>query len=72
MYGCCGHIECVEVHAKEVGCIPITSSRCLDLPIKVSCRVLCSIPPYRQSYWMWNAGEILYWDNNEIIALEWE
>lgn len=81
MYGCCGHIECVEVHAKEVGCIPITSSRCLDLPIsvfadavnediKVSCRVLCSIPPYRQSYWMWNAGEILYWDNNEKITLE--
>lgn len=53
MYGCCGHIECVEVHAKEVGCIPITSSRCLDLPIsvladainediKVRCRVVCS------------------------------
>lgn len=53
MYGCCGHIECVEVHAKEVGYIPKTSARCLDLPIsvfadainediKVRCRVVCS------------------------------
>ena len=72
MYGCCGHIECVEVHAK---CLDSTISVFADAvneDIKVSCRVLCSIPPYRQSYWMWNAGEILYWDNNEIIALEWE
>ena len=39
--------------------------------LRVSCSIICSVNKATES-WMWDAGEIMYWDNNEIIALEWE
>jgi hypothetical protein len=37
----------------------------------VNCFQVCSINK-DTNCWKWDAGEIMYWDNNEIIALEWE
>lgn len=34
----------------------------------VNCFQVCSINKDKP-YWMWNAGEILCWDNNEYIKL---
>ena len=50
-----------------------------DLPVdvkakgglRVSCSIICSVNK-DTNCWKWDAGEIMYWDNNEIIALEWE
>jgi hypothetical protein len=36
--------------------------------IKIYCSLVCSINKER-SYWMWDAGEILLWDNNIEIEL---
>lgn len=35
----------------------------------VNCFQVCSINK-DTNCWKWDAGEIMYWDNNEIIALE--
>ena len=34
----------------------------------VNCFQVCSINK-DTNYWMWDAGEILYWDNKEYIAI---
>lgn len=34
----------------------------------VNCFKVCSINK-DTNYWMWDAGEILYWDNKEYIAI---
>ena len=57
----------LSIHANSIGeDLSISAQRLGGL--KVSCSILCSVNK-DTPYWMWNAGQILYWDNNEYIGL---
>lgn len=79
MHGC-DHLSCLSVSVTRIGDLSASAHRVgSDLSVDVrkqkdlcvSCSIICSVNK-DTNYWMWNASEILYWDNNEIIALEWE
>lgn len=57
----------------NVSCFPITKEvemSCVTLtePLRISCFTICSVNKEGR-YWMWDAGEILLWDNNVEIGL---
>lgn len=57
----------------EISCDRLTDRLDLSLksitnPLQVSCFQICSVT--KTPYWMWDAGEILLWDNNKKIELE--
>ena len=73
------NIGCLEIELfsitrpLDISCFSITheaelSVFALNEPLKFSCFTICSINKEGQ-FWMWDAGEILLWDNNIEIEL---
>lgn len=79
MHRCKDNIGCLSVevfnivHDVEASCFKIGIDANADafrigVRMNITCFHICSINKDKP-YWMWNAGEILCWDNNEYIAL---
>lgn len=77
----CDHLKCLNVSVSRVGGnLTITTNRLVsDIQVDVkpisrlfvSASVICSVNK-DSNCWKWDAGEILLWDNNILIDLEWE
>lgn len=79
MHRCNNNIGCLSVevfrigHDIEASCFKIGTDANADAfriseRMNITCFQICSINKDKP-YWMWDAGEILYWDNNEYIVL---
>ena len=61
------------VHALRMVAAPISESLPMQAKkatgkLRLTCSVVCSVDK-ETTHWMWDAGEILLWDNNEMISI---
>lgn len=79
MYGGNDNIRCLDIELfkitrpLEVECFSVTgnaefSAYALTEPLGFSCFKICAVNK-EGLYWMWDAGEVLLWDNNMEIDL---
>ena len=56
-----------EVGFRTIGDLQICPTL-INVRLKITCNIVCSAG-ISELIWLWDAGEILLWDNNKMISI---